>query len=210
MIELQSLPLYIAALTAVYLSPGPDMLLIIGTSVTKGFKAGISTSIGIAAARYIHVLASGLGLAILFNMYPASQQMAEWIGAAYFIYLAYQTIKSTPTSASVKEVPQPGNIHMTRGFLTNILNPKALLFCSLLLPQFTSDNHGPLFLQFTVLGIILVCVGFIFDSGYAFFSSKITRTLTRPSISTNSVRQKQLIKMIVAAVFMSIAIKLMM
>lgn len=47
--------------------------------------------------------------------------------------------------------------------LTNVLNPKALLFCSVLLPQFVSPAHGPIGPQFAVLGVILVGLGLTFD-----------------------------------------------
>ena len=49
------------------------------------------------------------------------------------------------------------------GVLTNVLNPKALLFCSVLLPQFVSPASGPVGRQFAVLGVILVSLGLAFD-----------------------------------------------
>ncbi|MPT39249.1 MAG: LysE family translocator, partial [Achromobacter sp.] len=49
------------------------------------------------------------------------------------------------------------------GVLTNVLNPKALLFCSVLLPQFVSPDQGPIGRQFAVLGVILVGLGLAFD-----------------------------------------------
>ena len=50
-----------------------------------------------------------------------------------------------------------------RGLLTNGLNPKALLFCSVLLPQFLHPDAGGVAVQFLMLGAILVAVGFAFD-----------------------------------------------
>jgi len=51
--------------------------------------------------------------------------------------------------------------------LTNITNPKALLFCSVLLPQFVDASSGNVASQFLLLGVILVMTGFLFDALYA-------------------------------------------
>ena len=53
-----------------------------------------------------------------------------------------------------------------RGLLTNISNPKALLFCSVLLPQFIDPHGGSVAWQFTLLGIILLLIGVRFDLAY--------------------------------------------
>ena len=70
-------------------------------------------------------------------------------------------------------------VAIRRGLLTNLLNPKALLFCSVLLPQFVDPAAGPLFAQFVVLGAVLVAVGFVFDACYALAGAGIGRWLER-------------------------------
>ena len=64
---------------------------------------------------------------------------------------------------------------MRRGLLTNLLNPKALLFCGLFLPQFASPERGPLLPQFALLGLILVVVGLAFDACYTLLASGLAR-----------------------------------
>jgi threonine/homoserine/homoserine lactone efflux protein len=51
--------------------------------------------------------------------------------------------------------------------LTNITNPKALLFCSVLLPQFVHADAGNVGGQFLLLGVVLVAIGLLFDVLYA-------------------------------------------
>lgn len=70
---------------------------------------------------------------------------------------------------------------MLRGLLTNLLNPKALLFCSVLLPQFVSPEAGSLAVQFAALGAVLVLVGLAFDCAYALVGGRLGRWLaSRP------------------------------
>lgn len=60
-----------------------------------------------------------------------------------------------------------------KGLLTNLLNPKALLFCSVLLPQFVRPETGPVVLQMFELGALLVAAGVCFDLACVFGASRI-------------------------------------
>ena len=66
-----------------------------------------------------------------------------------------------------------------RGLLTNLLNPKALLFCSVLLPRFIQPEHGSAPGQFLLLGAILVGVGLAFDLLYAGAGATLGRWIAR-------------------------------
>ena len=63
--------------------------------------------------------------------------------------------------------------------LTNLLNPKALLFCSVLLPQFIVPDAESVTTQFAMLGLVLVVVGLLFDSSYALAGTWVGRWLER-------------------------------
>ena len=60
-----------------------------------------------------------------------------------------------------------------KGLLTNLLNPKALLFCSVLLPQFVRPEAGPVALQMVELGLVLLAIGACFDAMYAIGAARI-------------------------------------
>ena len=75
-----------------------------------------------------------------------------------------------------------------RGLLTNLLNPKALLFCSVLLPQFVDPQAGAVVPQFMTLGVLLVAVGGLFDCCYALAGAVLGRWMQR-SPSAQRVQQ---------------------
>jgi len=86
-------------------------------------------------------------------------------------------VRTPLTDAGVSTtVPLKGS-DVLRGFLTNLLNPKALLFCSLLLPQFTSPEQGTLLSQFILLGAVLVITGLLFDVIYVFLADGLVQRL---------------------------------
>ncbi len=173
MIEPALLYLYVTALIAVYLSPGPDMALVLAVSSSQGRRAGLSIATGIAFARALHVLGSGLGLAVLFATHPHFQDIVRVAGAGYLLLWAWKIIRTPLKEIGAPESASSVGSDMLRGFLTNLLNPKALLFCSLLLPQFTSPERGTLLSQFILLGGVLVSIGLIFDISYVFVASRV-------------------------------------
>lgn len=171
--DIAVLPLYLSALAAVYLLPGPDMALVIATGAARGKRLALVTSFGIALSRGLHVLMSGAGLAALMSAHPMLLDLVRWVGAAYLLYLAAQVLRSDLRLDASDRSERSARSCFLRGFLTNLMNPKALLFCGLFLPQFVSAAHGPVMAQFLWLGALLVLVGFAFDCVYAVAAARI-------------------------------------
>ncbi len=190
MIEPTLLYLYLTTLIAVYLSPGPDMALVLAVSASQGRRAGVNTVIGIAVSRTMHVMGSGLGLAALFATYPGFQDIVRIVGAGYLFFWIWKMLRSPLTETDISTTTASVSSNMLRGFLTNLLNPKALLFCSLLLPQFTSSEGGSLFSQFILLGGVLVAIGLLFDLIYTFLADGLMQRLGSKMINNTRLRSR--------------------
>lgn len=132
-------------------------------------------AIGLAISRTVHVTLSALGLAALFHTHPFLFDVVRWSGAAYLLVLAWKMLRAGETAGL-----EGGNITgrgweaIRSGVMTNLLNPKALMFCALLLPQFISTQHD-LTAQYLTLGAILVGLGFAFDVLYALAASRLAK-----------------------------------
>ena len=175
---MSELPLYLAALSAAYLLPGPDMALLLALTASRGRVAGLGVAGGLALSRSLHVLASGLGLATLLAAHPALFVGLRWLGGAYLFWLAWLLLRPSreASSAASREVaPNLGRQAFRQGLLTNLLNPKAFLFCALFLPQFVHPQAGNLAGQYAFLGVILVAVGLFYDLLYVFLLDVIRR-----------------------------------
>ncbi|MCO8309811.1 LysE family translocator [Pseudomonas mandelii] len=184
--------LFFMALTVVYLLPGPDMILLLQTGARQGKGAALATALGLGVARGCHVALAALGLAALFKTAPWTFDVVRLIGAAYLLWIGIHCLRTTmlPSlndAGATTEKPHWREA-IQRGLLTNLLNPKALLFCSVLLPQFIDPHAGPVLMQFATLGVMLVGVGLLFDSAYALVGAALGRWLQR-SPSAQRVQQ---------------------
>ncbi|WP_395604467.1 LysE family translocator [Pseudomonas sp. B21128] len=176
-----SLWLFFLALAVVFLLPGPDMILLLQTGARQGRGAALATAIGLGIARGCHVALAALGLAALFKAAPWTFEVVRLAGAAYLLWIGIQCLRSTLVpnlnGADVAQTQGQWREAVRRGLLTNLLNPKALLFCSVLLPQFIVAEGAPVLTQFAMLGMLLVGVGLLFDSAYALTGAALGRWL---------------------------------
>ncbi|NWL79280.1 LysE family translocator [Pseudomonas taiwanensis] len=173
---------FLIALAVVYLLPGPDMILLLQTGARQGRAMALATALGLALARGCHVALAGLGLAVLFKTAPWTFDVVRLAGAGYLLWLGLKLFQAEASALVVNAEREPSRAYwqaFRRGLLTNLLNPKALVFCSVLLPQFVSPDSGPLGLQFALLGTVLVTVGLVFDSVYALMGAGLGRWLGR-------------------------------
>src|SRR6202011_4691585 len=131
--------------------PGPDMALVMQTSIGRGVRSGFAAAGGLAVARATHVTLSACGVAALLRSAPWPYEVVRYGGAAYLAWIAVQIFRSPvfalPDSGAPEVVQRPLRAVFVKGLLTNLLNPKALLFCSVLLPQFVRPETGPVALQ---------------------------------------------------------------
>jgi threonine/homoserine/homoserine lactone efflux protein len=178
MVSPQLLLVFVGALAVVYALPGPDMALVLQMSASRGLKHGLSTAAGLAIARTLHVTLSALGVAALLRSAPWLYDGVRIAGALYLSYIAIQIFRSPAfgldaSNQTSKTLPTLRSA-LSKGMLSSLLNPKALLFCSVLLPQFVHPDAGAVWSQVVELGVVLVVIGAAFDITLALSAVRIS------------------------------------
>ncbi|EKS66925.1 MULTISPECIES: LysE family translocator [Caballeronia] len=181
MVSAHLLWVFIGALAVVYALPGPDMALVLQTSGTRGFRHGLAVAAGLATARATHVTLSALGVAALLRSAPWLYDGVRIAGGLYLSYVAIQIFRSPAFGLEAASGHTASTLRSAyaKGILSSILNPKALLFCSVLLPQFVRPETGPVWSQVVELGVVLVVVGVAFDLTLAAGAVRISGWLRR-------------------------------
>lgn len=172
------LPAFLIAISVLVISPGPDLLLVSSYSSTSGFRAGACIAVGIFAAGVLQTVMVAFGLGQIMQSMPAIATAIRAIGALYLAILGVRLIvewlrqRRVEPDAQSDLVPADSLSSRTsrqlvvRGLLNNLLNPKALLFFSVFLPQFTNSERSAS-LQILVLGMVLTTAAFAFNVAVA-------------------------------------------
>jgi len=82
--------------TVMYLTPGPNNIMLLSTAVTYGFRRSLPHIAGITIGFAFMIGAVGVGLGTIFIAYPVLQTILKYAGAAYLIYLAVAIAMSGP------------------------------------------------------------------------------------------------------------------
>ena len=177
MISLDNLLLFVPMAAILVMLPGPDFALIAKISLMNGRPQGQAAAVGVALGICVHTTAAMLGISAIIAQSVLWFSVLKYVGAAYLVWLGIQALRAgqragQPVSAVVVKIahqpdtPTDATTHASRlslrqwlhffgqGFLTNALNPKAVLIFLTFLPQFM-DPHAPLAPQFLTLGGIL-------------------------------------------------------
>lgn len=143
---------------ALNFAPGQDVFFASACGIQGGPKAGALAGIGVGLGVLMHLAIATAGLGALVAKYPEALLAIKYIGAAYLLWLAYKSWTAGPVDPSARGSVRAWNI-IRRGFLSNALNPKPVLFLLAFLPQFTNIIWGPIWQQVLGLGLIFVVTG---------------------------------------------------
>jgi threonine/homoserine/homoserine lactone efflux protein len=177
-------------------TPGPDMLFILGCGMRGGPKAGLLATAGVATSEAIHVAVAAAGLAALFAAVPVAFTVVRVAGAGYLIYLGVQAIRNRKPL-----VERKNDRAYLSGLLTNLLNPKMVTFTIAFLPQFIDPARGHLWLQFAVLGVIMIVFEFLVDGTVGVLAGRIGGWVRRK-------KNQRRIEVATGGIFIGLGIKL--
>ena len=142
----------------VELTPGPNMGYLAVVGGQWGRRAGFLTILGVTAGLAVYMLAAVFGLAEIILRIDWLYHLLRWAGVAFLLWLAFDTWRGGAADPAAMDLPQPSpGALLTRGFLANILNPKAAVFYIGLLPGFT-DPARPFAGQALTLGLIHIVI----------------------------------------------------
>ena len=134
----------VAALLTI--APGPDTFLVIRNSLRGGRRDGFLTALGISSGLWLHALLSAIGVSAVLAHSAAAFLVLKAGGALYLAWLGLQSLRSALASPAPSDAVPPARVGGSRsyreGLLTNLLNPKVIVFYLALLPQFISPGDA--------------------------------------------------------------------
>jgi threonine/homoserine/homoserine lactone efflux protein len=189
------------------MTPGVDTMYIIARSLSQGTKAGIFSVLGISSGGVIHTLLVAFGLSAVIMIWPGAFVIIKYIGAGYLAFLGVNTIIRLR-----KEIGQPAYMTEKRnafeiyrdGFVTNMTNPKVIIFFMTFLPQFidTQSGNGPL--PFLMLGFTFVTTGTIWCMFIALAAGKVGEFIRKNAVVHYTLN------VLTAIIFIGLAVNLLM
>lgn len=195
--------LFLAAAFTICITPGPDMLYVLANGIKQGPRGGIVAALGMAMGMLVHTMAAALGLAALFKASPLAFTLVRYIGAGYLLWIGVKAFREPAFSGKLtEEASIPAASILQRALITNLLNPKIVLFYVAFLPQFIHSERGSVTFQFLLLGFSFVILGLLVDSIVGVLSGALNRILMENLLLSRALN------VFSALVFVALAVRL--
>jgi threonine/homoserine/homoserine lactone efflux protein len=157
--KLDSFLTFVIAITILTIAPGADTLLVIRNALRGGLRDGTATTIAICSGLFIHATISAVGISLIILQSAWIFTALKLLGALYLIYLGVTTIRSRQNVAAIDGVMSDDFIllrSLREGLLSNVLNPKPIVFYMAFLPQFIDPQGSALLQSFSLAGVHFV------------------------------------------------------
>ena len=178
-----NLYLFIAAALMLLIVPGPNMAIVSSHAVAHGWRAGLAAALGITLADVLMSIMVSAGLGALVMSWAPAFDLLRWAGACYLMWLAWQALKTPPTDTDTLATQASFRKIVARATLNSLLNPKALLFFMVFLPQFVTVGASNVTSQLMFLGLLLALIALIFHSLLGFCAGRLHGRLSKGIIS---------------------------
>lgn len=143
---------FLIAITLLTLFPGVDSILVVRNTSRGGWQDGLATSTGICCGLFVHASVSALGVSALLLQSAVAFSVLKLIGGGYLFWLGscsmWQAVRSGERVGMTMMPAIEKTFQLQRslreGFVSNVFNPKTLLFYMAFLPQFIDPSRSPL------------------------------------------------------------------
>jgi threonine/homoserine/homoserine lactone efflux protein len=166
------------------LIPGPDFTVVTRNTLTGGRRRGAWSGVGVASSNTVQGCAAVAGLgAIIVRLQPLFDAI-KWAGIAYLLFLALNAVRSAVRGEySVTDAAPArgqGLKGFRQGFLSNITNPKVLVFYLAVLPQFLGPHTAVAILFVFALSHAVLSLTYL--QVVVFATARLRAALTRRAV----------------------------
>ncbi|MDR6523153.1 homoserine/homoserine lactone efflux protein [Variovorax paradoxus] len=168
---------FLVASCIIAVSPGSGAVLSMSHGLSYGVRRTTATIVGLQLGLAVILLVAGLGVGAVLTASASAFLVVKVVGACYLLWLGWRqwrapVAKIEGDAAEAAEPDLSASQRVLRGFLTNVTNPKGIVFMAAVLPQFIQPTR-PLWLQLLVLLATTVMVDVTVMHGYAWLAARL-------------------------------------
>ncbi|KIQ33514.1 lysine transporter LysE [Variovorax paradoxus] len=173
---------FLVASCVIAVSPGSGAVLSMSHGLSYGVRRTTATIVGLQLGLAVILLVAGLGVGAVLTASATAFTVIKVVGACYLLWLGWRQWRAPVAKVAGDAGQSAGEPDLTarqrvlRGFLTNVTNPKGIVFMAAVLPQFIQPTR-PLWLQLLVLLATTVMVDVTVMHGYAWLAARLQGAL---------------------------------
>ncbi|RSM77306.1 LysE family translocator [Kibdelosporangium aridum] len=164
-------------------TPGTGVLYTLAAGLTHGRRASVIAAFGCTLGIIPHMVATITGLAALLHTSAVAFEIVKYLGVAYLIYMAWNTLRDKDALTISQAPAQSATKIVVSAVLLNLLNPKLTIFFVAFLPQFVSANDPAQLWRMLELSAVFMLLTFVVFALYGIFAASMrTHVISRPRV----------------------------
>ena len=177
-----ALGLYVAASLALIATPGQDMLYVVSRSLAQGRLAGVASALGVCLGILVHTALAALGVGAVLRASPELFLALKLGGAAYLAWLGLRLLLAPAKAGIAAAATRRASLAslVWQGVVSNVSNPKIVLFFVAFLPQFVDPASSHATRDLAFLGVLYAALALPVKSAVGLaagaFSERILRS----------------------------------
>ena len=170
----------------VVVSPGTGVLFTLAAGLSRGSRASVVAAFGCTLGIVPHIAAATMGLAALLHTSALAFQTLKFLGVAYLLYMAWNTLRERGALTVEKQIgPRSAAQVIVSAILVNILNPKLSIFFFAFLPQFVDTRAAAALPGMFALSAVFMAMTFVVFASYGVFAAAVREhVVSRPRVLT--------------------------
>ena len=179
--ESTSLGLYVLASLALIATPGQDMVYVITRALAQGRSAGLYSAIGVCLGILVHTALAALGAGAILHASESLFVLLKLAGAAYLVYLGLRMLLSRDAARidSAARTRLAPLALVWQGVLSNVTNPKIVLFFFAFLPQFVDPASAHPTRDLAFLGLLYAALALPVKAAVGLAAGSVSETILR-------------------------------
>ena len=177
------LGLYVVASLALILTPGQDMLYVMSRALAQGRVAGLYSAVGVIIGILVHTVLAAIGVGAILAASEGLFLALKLSGAAYLMYLGVKLLLTREASIATQATgPRFSAASLVwQGVLSNVSNPKIVVFFFAFLPQFVDPRSGNPTGDLVFLGALYAAMGLVVKAAVGLAAGSLSeRVLRKP------------------------------
>ncbi|MEM0991008.1 MAG: LysE family translocator [Pseudomonadota bacterium] len=133
------IPALAAFAFATSITPGPNNLMLMASGANYGFRRTVPHMLGVGIGFVVMVIAVGVGLAEVFEIWPITLTILQIVCLAFLLYLAWKIATARPFSPNAESAGRPMTFLAAAGF--QWVNPKAWAMALTAITLYAPDRN---------------------------------------------------------------------
>ncbi len=162
-------------------TPGPNNIMSLSNGSRLGFRRALPFNLGILTGFSLVMILCTAFCTLLTTVIPKIKLPMLLAGAAYMLYLAWETFRSGPIEEN----------HSRTGFLSGLclqfINPKIYIYCIMSMEAYILPVYHSQPLALLGFALLLAFIGFLFTLCWSAFGSIFRWLFSRHSKAVNTV-----------------------